>query len=356
MTYDRKPMPMLDRTAVAATVQSAYQPRHQFMTMREVAAQPRPRWLVKGLLPSNSIGVIYGKPGAGKTFFTLALAQSIAHGMACFGRKTVRGNVAIIAGEGAGGLQSRVVGWHQFHGLDIDLCDGVQVLPHAVDMLDADVVEQLAHDIAFCFRGQPVDVVVFDTLARCFGDGDENRQPDMSRMVQAGDAIRNALGCAVLFIHHTPKEGDELRGSSVLEAACDVVLRIGKTETGMEAFVRKMKDGRDNIAFDFRMEYQPVGTDDDGELISTRVAVLEGGERAGALPAKASGPRGKNQSALLDLLSSHEDGLTDAEWLEKAKAASMVTGEKAKRDFDKAKEALLRDKWVMTEGERFLAV
>jgi hypothetical protein len=43
-------------------------------------------------------------------------------------------------------------------------------------------------------------LIVIDTLARCFGGGDENSAQDMGKFVQACDQLRRATGAAVLAV------------------------------------------------------------------------------------------------------------------------------------------------------------
>lgn len=351
MSTDRKPFP----SAIDLSKVQAHKPHHRFQSLMEVLDQPPSEWLVKKLIGRDCLGVIYGKPGAGKTFLSLALALSIGHGQQCFGRRTLQGGVAMVAGEGTGGLRNRVKAWHDHHGLDPAQCPSVQVLPQPVNLLDAGAVEALVKDIAQRFDGQPVRAVIIDTLARCFGDGDENRQPDMARFVEACDLIRRTFRCAVIVIHHTPKEADDMRGSGALEGACDCVIRVGKTDGGFEAFVRKQKDGPSGVAFGFQMVSQDVGVDEDDEAISSLVAVLDGEERITPAPANDTEPKGKNQQAALAVLAEHEGGLTEAEWREAAKAAGAVGGGNPNRAFREARDALVKAGLVLGEDGRFLA-
>jgi hypothetical protein len=165
MSYDRKPYKAPQSIDLASTLGGDYRPRCRFLSCEQIAALPAANWLVKGLIPSDGLGVLYGKPGAGKTFLMLAMALSLGHGMPCFGRRAVQGNVAIVAGEGARGLQNRIKAWHQLHGRDTHQFGAVQVLPHAINLLDADEVEGLIRDIHHSFRGEPVRMVVFDILS-----------------------------------------------------------------------------------------------------------------------------------------------------------------------------------------------
>jgi RecA-family ATPase len=67
-------------------------------------------------------------------------------------------------------------------------------------------------------------LIVFDTLSRCLAGADENNQKDMSAAVGVCDTLRHQLGCCVLLLHHTTKDGAVERGSSVLRGAVDTLL------------------------------------------------------------------------------------------------------------------------------------
>lgn len=356
MSNDRTPFKLPHEINLASALAPTYRPKHFFLDLPGIMRLPPADWLVKGLFPSDGLGVVYGRPGAGKTFFLLANALSIGHGMACFNRTAVKGNVAIVEAEGSNGLQNRIRAWHEFHGLDWSQCPSVRVLPRPVDMLDADGTERLILDIHHLFGGEPIALVIIDTMARCFGDGDENRQPDMARFISGCELVRHTFHCAVCVVHHTPKDSDELRGSSALEGAADFVIRIGKSETGREAFVRKMKDGKDNITFGFRMESQNIGQDADGDAVLTPVAVLDGDERVGVAPSSEAVPTGKNQTAVLAVLvAAGTAGLSNDEWRDASKAAKAVGGGNPPRAFRDARDALLRDGLVLVEGDRYFA-
>ena len=335
---------------------SDYQPRNVVLNLDDIMRLSSAEWLVKGLIPANGVSVIYGRPGAGKTFFGLAMALSVAHGLSCFGRRTQQGNVAFVVGEGTSGFQRRVRAWHQHNGRDWRGFGAVQVVPHPINMLDLNAVRGLILDLAHRFGGTAPRMVVIDTLARCFGDGDENRQPDMARFVEACELIRQVFSCAVCVIHHTPKDSDELRGSSALEGAAECVLRISKAD-GMEAFVRKMKDGKDNFTLGFRMESVDLGVDEDGDAILTPVAVLEGPTRDGEPASGSATPSGKNKNGVLDILTAAGDvGLTDAEWREASKSSGVIGGQNPNRAFRDARDALVKNGVVLAEGDRFVVL
>lgn len=335
----------------------SYTPRNAVLSLDDIMALPSAEWLVKGVIPANGVGVIYGRPSAGKTFFSLSVGLSIAHGLSCFGRNTLQGNMAIVAAEGASGLRNRVQGWHDHHGLDWRGFPAVQVVPNPVNLLDSTSARALIQDLHHAFRGDSPRLVIVDTLARCFGDGDENRQPDMARFVEGCELIQRKFDCAVCVVHHTPKDGDELRGSGALEGAAEFVIRINKTETAVkEAFIRKMKDGKDNFTLGFHLKEMVLGTDSDGEPITTEVAVLEGDIRAGGTLTGNVAPTGKNQNAMLEILvDAGASGLTEDMWRDLARKADAIGGANPYRAIREAREALVKNGRVRQEADRFIA-
>lgn len=142
-----------------------------------------------------------------------------------------------VCAEGAQGITSRVAAWETATGLT---ASGLLVLPQPVDLLDHRRVRQIVDFVV----ETDVDLVVFDTLSRCMPGGDENSAKDMSTAVAHLDEIKDATdGGTVLVIHHTGKDGKTVRGSSVLEAAADVVYQVESDPGGFKLRRTKRKDG-----------------------------------------------------------------------------------------------------------------
>lgn len=110
----------------------------------------------------------------------------------------------------------------------------------------ADVTEQTAGTVS---------LVVIDTVSRSIPGADENAQSAMTQFVKACETLSHRFGAAVLAVHHSSKTGG-LRGSTVLQGAAYVVLRVKKGDVGRVRFLKceKSKDGEDgwtdHYAFD----------------------------------------------------------------------------------------------------------
>jgi hypothetical protein len=222
----------------------------------EMDSLPPPSWLVHELIVDDGLSVIYGDPGAGKSFVALDLALRLAHGMDWHGKEAMQTGVLYIAGEGARGLARRVKGWRYKHAMD-----GVDapflLLPIAVELLDEAQRGKLLRtiDAAIQRAGFKIGIIIIDTISRSLGGADENGQEAMGAFVKACDAIRRHAGGSLLGVHHSGKDKDRgMRGSTVLLGACDAVIRLTKSEAMVTLKVEKQKDAEQGPDMYFDME------------------------------------------------------------------------------------------------------
>ena len=80
------------------------EPRFRLLSPAELAALPKPNWLIEGVLPEHSFCVLYGEPGCGKTFVALSMALSVAADHSWCGKPTIGGAVLYVTPEGLHGL------------------------------------------------------------------------------------------------------------------------------------------------------------------------------------------------------------------------------------------------------------
>src|SRR5215831_5546339 len=111
------------------------------------------------------------------------------HRDAMLGRAAEPGEVVYIYAEGMRGIKQRYSAWLKEHGLTA--APNFRALAVPVDMLDAKTVGSLA--IAILNAGLKPRLIVVDTVARCFGAGDENQTRDMNAFVKGCDDLREYL-------------------------------------------------------------------------------------------------------------------------------------------------------------------
>ena len=203
-----------------------------------------PEFLIDGLIETDTLGMIFGDPGCGKSFVAVDLALCVASGTPFHERPVKQGSVFFIAGEGHNGLARRFHAWSKDRGVPLG---GVPLFKseRAAQFLDAAsaaAVAQAVDQMADQF-GQPT-LIVIDTVARNFGPGDENSTSDMGAFVAAIDDLKSRYpGAAVLLVHHSGHaDKQRARGAMALKGALDCEFRIEKNEAGLHVHCTKMKD------------------------------------------------------------------------------------------------------------------
>jgi RecA-family ATPase len=123
--------------------------RFRLYTRAQLDDLPKPSWLIEGILPANGLAVLYGAPGAGKTFVALSIALSIAAGHLWCGKSTKSGSVLYVAAEGVFGLQLRVRAYEGKHGI---VAEHVRLLGEGFDLRRAADCEELTSTLAYWIR------------------------------------------------------------------------------------------------------------------------------------------------------------------------------------------------------------
>jgi len=225
--------------------------RYRPYTLDELEQLPALRWLVDEVLVAESLAVLYGAPGVGKTFAALDVGLCLATGADWHGHAVTQARVVYIAGEGRTGILCRARTWEAYHGLS---AGGFLTVKDAVPLLDPLEVEAFLDDVG---PSRP-QVIIVDTLARNFGGGDENSTKDMNLFIQHVDRLRTKLGCAVLVVHHSGHGSERERGSSALRGAADTMLKLTKTDgQRLRLTCDKQKDGEESLDVALRLAVVP---------------------------------------------------------------------------------------------------
>jgi len=300
--------PLLEeaRTAIGnlATARNATTKGIPFLKLSQLREQAHAvSWLVKHVLPADSVGMLYGASGTFKSFIALDAALHVAHGLPWLGARTKPGPVIYIAAEGGAGLWSRIYAWHNARRLRITDDLPLRVVPVALDLRqDASLIVDRARAEGL----EPVLVVV-DTMSQTFG-GEENSAAEVSAYFrELGARIRALWRCCVAIVHHTGHTATERpRGSSAIVANLDWAYGVHRDENEMLATLSsaKMKDGERPRDATFSISKVDVGTDEDGDmqrsLVARHLSSVEEIQEAMELEKKAG--RGGHDALLLSLL------------------------------------------------------
>lgn len=240
---------------------------------RDFYKKPDPiKWLIKGWVQSNALMMCFGESGAGKTFFVLDLALTIASGMTDWhGHRVKPGPVVYLAGEGHYGLKARIAAWVHERGRDVD---DIYVSESACDLNTAEGYSRVVREIND-YEARPVLIVV-DTLNR-FLLGDENKADDARSLIDACGKLMQQYRCSVLIVHHTgvsPDARTRARGSSAFKGAMDVELLVEAVAGGaIKVTQTKSKDAESPtpLCFDKIQTTVPGWYDDDGDPVTSVV-------------------------------------------------------------------------------------
>lgn len=272
------------------------------LTLEQLREQAKTvKWMVKHVVPAESIGVMYGGSGTFKSFIAIDLALHIAHGLPWLGKKTQQGKVLIVAAEGGAGLWRRIVAWHREHRLKWAGAP-IWVLPIAVD-LGSDCSRVQA---AMAALDVTPDLVVVDTLSQTFA-GEENSAAEISGYLrELGLYFRNSWGATVLVVHHTGHQATERpRGSSAIRSNVDFMFGVYRDEKEMLATLEcaKQKDGELFAAVTFSLKVIDLDKDEDGDSITSLVArSIKGGDEVVSFMAhEASRGRGGRNHLFLEV-------------------------------------------------------
>lgn len=180
-------------------------------TPEEIDARPKPDALISEWVDENSIALIFGPGGSAKSFIAFDMAASVANGIPWQGHEVKKTNVLFVAGEGSDGLGARSRAWRHAHD---GMSPGVDIVDGAVDLFGMQRPGDLP-ELGQLIMERHYGLVVFDTYARCTPGLDENSAKETGLVLERMEALR-ALGCTVLVVHHTPKDGGTPRGSAAL--------------------------------------------------------------------------------------------------------------------------------------------
>jgi AAA domain len=244
-------------------------PRFQLRRFDELKIGTERTYLVKGLIPRTGLVVVWGPPKCGKSFWTFDLVLHVALGREYRGRRVQQGPVVYCAFEGGGGYPARAEAFRQKY-LPEDSA------PFDFFLLDAqiDLVKDQP-DIVAAIRAQSASpaCVVLDTLNRSLA-GSESNDKDMAFYIRAADAIREAFGCVVIIVHHCGVDDSRPRGHTSLTGAVDAQLAARRDAAeNVLVTVEWMKDGAEGDVIASRLERIEIGTDVDGDAISSCVVV-----------------------------------------------------------------------------------
>lgn len=234
-----------------------------FYPAADAALAQSSRPLVKGLLDHGAMSVVYGQSNVGKTFVVMDLAYCIAAALPYAGMKTDPGLVVYVSAEGGNNIKKRMAALCVKHGRSANV--RLRLLNSSIDLRrpDADL-RPLVESIRAL--GEPVALIVIDTLSRAMAGGDENSPVDMGLIVRHFDALRTHTSAHLMVVHHSGKnQAAGARGHSILKAAVDTEIEVSEGEIE----VTKQRDLDKAWSTGFALDVHVLGVDGDGDPVTS---------------------------------------------------------------------------------------
>jgi KaiC/GvpD/RAD55 family RecA-like ATPase len=264
---------------------------------------------VEGVLADRQLSLIYGEPSSKKTFFAINLAMSVALGRPFFGRAVDQGGVVFVAAEASHGVLNRVAAHRKHHGMGESTIP-MLIIPSSINLRETgydidrlvEAVAQANQTIQTNKWGNPVRLIILDTLSRILAGGNENGPEDMGMLVRNIDELRQRTNSHTSLVHHSGKDAAKgARGHSLLRAALDTELEVTVQGVVSVARVKKQREMPQEGEFAFRLQPVDLGTNDRGKTVTSCV-VLPVEHRPELLPEKLPPSAQTALSALSDAI------------------------------------------------------
>lgn len=207
--------------------------RFQFEDATALLARELPPtpWLLTGLLTERAVAAIAGEPKTTKTWTALEIAIAIANGIAAFGEFGVpkaRTVAMFLVEDDERSARNRLRALAAGHGL-VPAAAVERIKLKCRQTRDLSEVEDLAEIVAACLEVPDLGCLILDPF-RDLHTADENDSTAMAVIMHRLRALRDILGCTVLFVHHSIKsgvgtngrrQGQKMRGSGAIHGAVD---------------------------------------------------------------------------------------------------------------------------------------
>ncbi|MBY3175642.1 AAA family ATPase [Rhizobium leguminosarum] len=182
--------------------------------------------LIKGLVRTGTLIAIGGRPGAGKTALTLAMAGALDAGEPFLGRETKPTTIVVIAAEDGGDVANRLEAMGN---------DRIKIakLPEGLPLTKPPKAAAVAREVIR--QAKAIDptrhvMIVVDTLRAALGGVSVLEDKTTSPALNALREVAESEGAVVAILNHTNRENNKATKGETLEAvaALEIVLLEGE--------------------------------------------------------------------------------------------------------------------------------
>lgn len=171
------------------------------------------RWLVDRLIPAETINMLVGNPGTGKSLLVIDLCCCIVTGTPFLGRDVRQGKVMYLAAEdGWRRVSKRLRVWADGQAAPPNALDGFYVLPSPLQIAAGEGYDDQGAAAAAAWDQLQADIeavdpvlVVLDPLVELHAGLDENKAGEMAGLVKALRRLVRGRDRALIVTHHDKK-------------------------------------------------------------------------------------------------------------------------------------------------------
>lgn len=206
-------------------------------------------WVIEGIIPAGSNGIISGEPKASKTWIADELSLSVASATPFLGKESFRVprplKTALIAREDYPGLTAWRLGalyrsrkWPNPEFFVENLLVNTRAQSDSLNVDNSEEIEEIISTL----KRHKIQFAIFDVL-NILHSSDENDNTEMRQVMNKFSYIQTKTGAQIALVHHLGKQDGKwtrrLRGASSIHGWVEWL--IGVTEVDEQSRIRKME-------------------------------------------------------------------------------------------------------------------
>ncbi|MCD9493261.1 AAA family ATPase [Photobacterium phosphoreum] len=226
-------------------------------------------WIIKDILPAESLFLIYAQPGHQKSLFTLNMAKAIVKGDNFLGQTTIAQNVLIVDGEMSRPNIARRRNAMKLSGISSDRLGYIAV--SRITKCEYNLsVDKYRHDLIKVLQNSDYKVVILDNIRTLFNVANENAAAEYMPLNSLIKIIRG-MGITCIVLHHANKATLEnpdpsFAGSSNIATLYDACMSL--VADAQSVLTIRVKKDRDSLVREFLHELPVVFSDGDYQILN----------------------------------------------------------------------------------------
>ncbi len=234
------------------------------------------RWTVQGIIPMDSVVVLYGSAYTGKSTLAVHLATCLASGMPFFGHVTEGLSVFYLALENLLDVQAHVLAVQAEKGAEWTWPWTFALSGRSADLGSETDMRALAADVRRITGGAPAALIV-DALLDGIDGRDITSNADMATVMRHAHDLVDAIHGPVILVHHANRTAEKsVLGASVILTRADVHIRVEASKNGSTWTAEKVKGSMRVPPCGFGFKSVPLGQNSVGQAVSSCVVIEQG--------------------------------------------------------------------------------